>query len=282
MSTFFLGLDFSGKKFAESASEWQQVNSYKQRRVLRSGEYVDLVGYEIHTAMPKNKGRTLLWFSDLHFWGNLETDEKVAAESSVFINELQPDYLVCGGDVIMYSSALPKVRTFLQSLPAKSGKMAIPGNWEHAKKWLRMKDWRNFYDQAGFSLLVNAGCSFDEFFFYGTDDLRKGKASGPEEIPPGREAVFLTHSPDAFVHISTSKILEQTTLVMCGHTHGGQIRLPLWGALLTSSRYWRKFDYGHFVNSQSGSNMIVSSGLGCSTISLRIACRRELVLVNFV
>ncbi|MDD5599662.1 MAG: metallophosphoesterase, partial [Victivallaceae bacterium] len=73
-----------------------------------------------------------------------------------------------------------------------------------------------------------------------------------------------------------------SNLVLCGHTHGGQVRIPFLGALLTSSRYWRKFDYGLFENSRSGSHMIVSAGLGCSTVPVRLACRRELVLVSMI
>ena len=282
MSTVFLGLDFNRDKFPRRALEWRRVSSYQQRPVLRSGKCVDIVEYKIPAVIPANKGKKILWFSDLHFWGNLEIDEEVADESSVFINDLQPDYLVYGGDLVIYSSVLPKVRNFFRSLPEKSRKMAVLGNWEYARRWLRHKDWRKFYAASGFKLLVNESCEFDEFFFYGVDDLRKGRPAGPAEIPDNKEVVFLAHSPDAFIHISNRRTLGKTNLVLCGHTHGGQIRVPFLGALLTSSRYWRRFDYGRFANPRNESNMIVSGGLGCSTIPLRVACRRELMLINLV
>jgi uncharacterized protein len=282
VSTIILGMEFSKNKFTHRALEWKRVSSYQQRQILRLGECIDVVEYEIPAVMPVNKGKKIVWFSDLHFRDDQETDKKIMQESLASINELQPDYIIYGGDVVTYSSSLPIVRTFLKSLPEKSPKMAVLGNWEYAKCWLKHDDWREFFDSAGFKLLINEACEFDDLFFYGTDDLRKGEATGPAEIPENKDVIFLAHSPDAIIHISNRKMLEKTNLVLCGHTHGGQIRLPFLGALLTSSRYWRKFDYGRFVNSQSGSSMIVSSGVGCSTIPLRVSCRPELVLINLV
>ena len=281
MSTVFLGVDFANEKFTHRTRGWQCVSSYNDRKIAHLGESVDVVKYDIPAKIPVNKGKKILWFSDLHFSGNWEIEESVLAESLDFVRQIQPEYVVYGGDVVSYSSTLPVVRDFLKSLPEKSQKMAVLGNWEYSKRWLKQKDWRGFFDSCGFQLLVNENYENNDFFFYGTDDLRKGKATRPDEIPDDKEVVFLAHSPDAFIHVSNNKILKQTSLVMSGHTHGGQIRLPFFGALLTSSRYWRKFDYGHFVNSKK-THMVVSSGLGCSTLPIRVSCRRELALVTFV
>jgi uncharacterized protein len=281
VSTVFLGIDFAREKFTHRTRGWRRVSSYNDRQILRSGESLDVVRYEVPARFPENKGKKIVWFSDLHFGGKWEIEDKVLEESLEFIKDIDPEYIIYGGDVVSYSSTLPVVRTFLKSLPAKAKKMAILGNWEYSKKWLNEKDWEKFFESSGFELLVNKDFESDDFFFYGTDDLRKGKPVKPQDIPGDKEVVFLSHSPDAFIHISSNKLLERTSLVLSGHTHGGQIRLPFIGALLTSSRYWRRFAYGHFVNSKKA-NMIVSAGLGCSTIPLRISCRRELVLVDFI
>ncbi|MBU8901549.1 MAG: metallophosphoesterase [Victivallales bacterium] len=281
MSTVFLGMDFAKEKFTHRAAQWRRVSSYGQRHVLRSGELVDLVKYEIPARLPANKGKKILWFSDLHFDKKLKIEEKILTESLEFIKSIKPDYVVFGGDTTRYSSYLPIVRDFLKSFPEDSKKLAVLGNWEYSKRWLKCKGWRNFFESSGFKLLVNEPYESNDFFFYGIDDLRKGTALGPKEVADDKEVIFLAHSPDAFIHISNQEILKKSSLVLSGHTHGGQIRLPFFGALLTSSRYWRHFDYGHFANSYKG-NMIVSSGLGCSSIQLRIACRRELVLIDFV
>ena len=277
-----LGMDFSKNKFTHRTLEWEHVSLYQHRQILRSGECVDVVEHEVPAVISANKGKKIVWLSDLHFRDDFKVEKDVMRESLKFINELQPDYIVYGGDMITYSSSLPIVQEFLKSLPEKSKKIAVLGNWEYAKRWLKHEDWRKFFDSAGFKLLVNEACEFDDFFFYGTDDLRKGEPLRPTNIPNNKEVILLAHSPDAIIHISTRKMLKQTSFILCGHTHGGQIRLPFLGALLTSSRYGHKFDYGRFKNCKSGSNMIISSGLGCSTIPIRISCRRELALVNLV
>ncbi len=281
MSTVFLGVDFAREKFTHRAKGWRRVSSYNDRKLVRLGEAVDVVKYEVPAKLSVNKGKKILWFSDLHFSGSWEVEEKSLEESSEFIKQIQPDYIVYGGDVVSYSSTLPVVRDFLKTLPEKAQKLAVLGNWEYSKRWLKSKDWRAFFKDSGFELLVNDGIELDEFFFYGTDDLRKGRAARPHDIPDDKEVIFLAHSPDAFIHISTNKILKQSSLALSGHTHGGQIRLPFLGALLTSSRYWRRFDYGHFINTKK-THMIVSAGMGCSTLPFRLSCRRELVLVTFV
>jgi hypothetical protein len=275
-------MDFGREKFKDRAAEWQRKSSYAQRNILRRGEYVDVVEYKIPAAADSVRGKKLLWFSDLHFRKFLETDALVIAESSEFINDLLPEYIVYGGDIVTYSSGLPPVRTFLQSLPEKSVKLAILGNWEYGKRWLKSQDWKKFFESSGFELLVNKARDFDGIYFYGTDELRKGHPAPPANIPENKEVVILAHSPDAFIHISDPETLSRTNLVICGHTHGGQVRFPFFGALLTSSRYWRKFDYGLFEHSGKESSMIVSAGMGCSSIPVRIACRRELVLISFI
>ena len=282
MGTVFLGIDFAKEKFTHRVKGWRCVSSYNDRKIVRLGEALDVVKYEVPAKFSANRGKKMLWFSDLHFGGNGKIEGKVLTESLEFIRQIQPEYVIYGGDVVKYSSTLPLVRDFLKSLPEKSEKMAVLGNWEYSKSWLKLKDWKEFFKNSGFKLLVNEGCETDGFFFYGTDDLRKGHIVRPqEEIPDDKDIVFLTHSPDAFIHISNNKILKQASLVLTGHTHGGQIRLPFLGALLTSSRYWRKFDYGHFINSKKA-HMVVSAGLGCSTLPVRVSCRRELALVTFI
>lgn len=281
MSTVFLGIDFAREKFTHRAKAWRRVSSYNDRNIVRLGETVDVIKYEVPAKLSANKDKKILWFSDLHFSGNWEIEEKALSESLEFIRQTNPDYIIYGGDVVSYSSALPAARSFLKALPEEPQKLAVLGNWEYSKRWLKSKDWKAFFKDSGFELLINEGVELDEFFFYGTDDLRKGHTSRPYEIPDDKEVVFLAHSPDAFIHISTNRILRRTSLALSGHTHGGQIRLPFLGALLTSSRYGRRFDYGHFENNK-GAHMVVSAGLGCSTLPFRLSCRRELVLVNFV
>ena len=83
--------------------------------------------------------------------------------------------------------------------------------------------------------------------------------------------VLLAHEPDIAV-----KVPERVSLMLSGHTHGGQVRLFGWSPV-TPSRYGNRFAYGH-VREQC--DVIVSGGLGCSIMPVRIGVPPELVLVT--
>ena len=67
-------------------------------------------------------------------------------------------------------------------------------------------------------------------------------------------------------------------MTLAGHTHGGQIRLPVIWPALVSSRYGARFAYGHVV--EDGRHMIVSGGLGTSVIPARLGMPPEIVQVT--
>jgi len=68
-------------------------------------------------------------------------------------------------------------------------------------------------------------------------------------------------------------------LYLCGHTHGGQIRLPLYGAMITSSRLGKQFEMGHYqIN---GTHLYVNRGVGLEGLGaprIRFLCPPEVVL----
>jgi len=87
--------------------------------------------------------------------------------------------------------------------------------------------------------------------------------------------VLLSHRPELFDIYAENNI----DLVLSGHTHGGQIRLPFIGAVLAPDQgFFPKYDAGHFYSGNT--NMIVSKGLGNSLFPIRINCRPELVIVT--
>ena len=71
-----------------------------------------------------------------------------------------------------------------------------------------------------------------------------------------RFTLLLYHSPDLMPEASELGI----DLYLCGHTHGGQVRLPLFGALITSSDFWKRYEMGRYE--RDGTTMYVSRGLG--------------------
>ena len=100
----------------------------------------------------------------------------------------------------------------------------------------------------------------------GADDLRGTLAKVPEHDP----VILLAHEP--FVFYRTP---ERVALTLCGHTHGGQVRLPIIGAPFTPSR---RYCYGHIV--ENGRHLIVSGGLGESGLPIRLGVPPELLAID--
>lgn len=74
--------------------------------------------------------------------------------------------------------------------------------------------------------------------------------------PPEMFTLLLYHSPD----LMPEAVDLEVDLYLCGHTHGGQIRLPFFGAIFTSSEFWKRYEMGRYE--QGGTTMYVSRGVG--------------------
>ena len=101
----------------------------------------------------------------------------------------------------------------------------------------------------------------------GTDDLAGTLAQVTDDAP----VILLAHEPDVMVRVP-----ERVSLVMSGHTHGGQVRLFGWSPVVPS-RFGNRYAYGH-VREQC--DLIVCGGLGCAIIPVRIGMPPEIALVE--
>ncbi|MBV8835330.1 MAG: metallophosphoesterase [Alphaproteobacteria bacterium] len=102
---------------------------------------------------------------------------------------------------------------------------------------------------------------------WGIDDLTATLA----KVKAGEPVILLAHEPDIL-----PRVPEHVSLVLSGHTHGGQVRLAGWSPVVPSI-YGNRFAYGH-VREQC--DLIVSGGLGCSIAPVRLGVPPEIVLVK--
>jgi predicted MPP superfamily phosphohydrolase len=102
----------------------------------------------------------------------------------------------------------------------------------------------------------------------GVDDLPGTLAKVTDDAP----VVLLAHEPDIF-----ARVPERVSLTLAGHTHGGQVRL-LGYSPRVPSRFGNRFAYGHIV--EDNRHLIVSGGLGCSILPVRIGVPPEIVMVE--
>src|SRR5262249_47390197 len=89
----------------------------------------------------------------------------------------------------------------------------------------------------------------------------------------GTPAILLVHEPDIFPHVSS-----RWGLTLAGHTHGGQIALPLVGRFPVASQYGQRYAYGHIV--EGGRHLVISAGLGVSGFPVRFGVPPEVVLLE--
>jgi uncharacterized protein len=84
--------------------------------------------------------------------------------------------------------------------------------------------------------------------------------------------IHLAHEPDMFIEMP-----ERVSLTVSGHTHGGQVRLFGYSPVVPSS-YGNRFAYGHVI--EEGRHLVVSGGLGCSTLPIRLGSPPEIVVLE--
>jgi predicted MPP superfamily phosphohydrolase len=133
-------------------------------------------------------------------------------------------------------------------------------------------------DQAGRVLLdeplvLSPGARGPRGFRVGTRGTRLAMAlARSPEVPPGTPVVALSHMPDVVREASQRGI----EAVLAGHTHGGQIRLPLLGALTTRTSLGPYYDRGRFEfaapNPRGLTTLYINSGVGTSVLPVRFGC----------
>lgn len=105
--------------------------------------------------------------------------------------------------------------------------------------------------------------------FRGVDDL----PGTLKQVDTDDPVVLLVHEPDIFTEVP-----DRVSLTLAGHTHGGQIRLPFVEPFWAPSQYGARFAYGHIV--ETGRHMVVSGGLGCSKVPMRLGVPPEIVRID--
>lgn len=103
----------------------------------------------------------------------------------------------------------------------------------------------------------------------GRDDLDGALARVTDDAP----VIVLAHEPYIF-----PRVPRRVTLTLCGHTHGGQVMLPVIGNPLLLRRIKAEYAYGHVI--EDGRHMIVSAGLGTSIVPARFMRPPEIVQIN--
>lgn len=194
-------------------------------------------------------------------------------------NSLRPDLTVLIGDYVsdkFLGSAVTSAAAVapLAGLRARYGIFAVPGNHDH---WRGIEGVVAGFGRAGIPLLANASRDVGPVIVAGLDDEFTGHSDIAAALgginADTDPVILLTHSPDVFPDVPA-----QVAITLAGHTHGGQIKLPVIGTLTTASRFGRRYARGMVV--EGGRTLIVSSGLGTSVLPMRFGVPPEIVVVT--
>jgi hypothetical protein len=174
----------------------------------------------------------------------------------------------------------------LARLTAPLGVWTILGNHDW---WHDLAGVRRALADARIPVLENnavlLGPEGQKFWLAGLGDqlaipLGHGKFRGADDLPltlsrlrTDDPVVMLVHEPDIF-----PRIPERVSLTLAGHTHGGQIRLPLIWPAFVPSKFGARFAYGHIV--ERNRHLIVSGGLGTSIVPARLGVPPEIVHIT--
>ncbi len=209
--------------------------------------------------------------SDLHIGGEQELWPAVVDA----VNESDPDLVLFLGDALNRRKALPVLQRTLAAMKARYGKYAVRGNWD---VWY----WHDLdlLKGTGFAWLSRETVSLDidgiKLHLVGLPYRDQDWGDEPERrlasLPRPGWRLFLYHTPDLALDAPSAD------LYLAGHTHGGQVALPGFGALVTLSKFGKRFERGR---SQVGDTVVyVNPGIGVEpVIPLRIGVRPEVTLV---
>ena len=215
----------------------------------------------------------LVQISDLHLKGFSSFEKSVAKK----VNELQPDILVMTGDYIESNDKFGELLEFLALLPQGCPKLAVLGNWDH---WsgVKVKEFEKAFAGFGIELLDNSkktlGYKFNHICIVGVDDPTNGwekldKAAG--HLAERQFNLFLAHSPNIITSIEKLPI----DLMLCGHTHGGQVKIPGFKPFWMPSKC-EGYVAGFYT--RGGKTMYVNRGIGNSVLPIRLGCRPEITV----
>ena len=241
-------------------------------------------GYEL--AVPgwpaACDGLRVAVLADLHVgspWNGLGNLERVVA----LTRKAAPDLVLLVGDYVIRGipggrfTPPEEIAEVLRQLSAPLGVWAVLGNHDW---WYDAPRVRSALESVGIPVLEDTatrvgsdGCSF---WLVGIGDFWEGRhdvRGALRQVSDPAPVVAFTHNPDVFPDVPA-----RVSLTIAGHTHGGQVYIPLVGRPVVPSRYGERYAIGHVV--EDGRHLFVGTGIGTSIIPVRFLVPPEVSVLT--
>ncbi len=198
-------------------------------------------------------------------------------------NSLKPDLVVIPGDLVIQGVfggsfvAPEEAAVVLAGLKAPMGVWASMGNhdyWLDARRIVAALEKEKIRVLQDDAVQIHRGSS--HFWLVGISDFWEGPHDvkrAMSQVVDDAPVLMFTHNPDIFPTLTN-----RFSLLIAGHTHGGQVHLPLLGRPIVPSKFGERFAHGN-VN-EDGRHMFVSTGLGTSIFPVRFRVPPEVTLLE--
>lgn len=247
---------------------------------------LERVALPVPELPPALDGLRLLHLSDLHLRA---TDSDVADEVRAFA-PLRPDLTVVTGDLIEDDAGIPLAASLVRDLAGRDGTFVVLGNHDYVRYGFggqKMTTFRNDVPRlcatlarAGATVLRNAWVTAKPrgmaLHVVGVDDPHLGYDAldaATAGLPTDGPRLLLSHSPD----ILPQAVAHGLRVVVAGHTHGGQVVLPILGAVKTATRLRLPRPAGLLC--WRGATVYVSRGVH-GALPIRLNCPPEVALLT--
>ncbi|HZI18415.1 MAG TPA: metallophosphoesterase [Pyrinomonadaceae bacterium] len=220
--------------------------------------------------------------ADVHAGAPHVKEEKLARLVEA-VNAERPDLILLLGDYVIQGVRGGKfmepeqVAAGLRGLSAPLGVFAVLGNHDWWFDGVRVA---RALEGAGVRVLENEAARIEHggagLWLVGIADLWTRKpdlAAALSRVSDESPIILFTHNPDLFPQVPP-----RVALTVAGHTHGGQVNLPLVGRPVVPSKYGQRYADGHIV--EGGRHLFVTSGVGTSIIPVRLRVPPEIAVLT--
>lgn len=239
-------------------------------RVLR-------VGLKVPRLPAPFEGMTVAFLADIHHGPVVPLS--YVRHVVAMANAINPDLVLLGGDYVhQHPRYIAPGIAELGKLQAKEGRFAVLGNHDH---WEDGPATKTALAASGITELTNTGiwlnrdgaqlriCGVGDLWTDNQDlDAALGTATDDDAV------ILLSHNPDYVETLTDPRV----GLVLSGHTHGGQVVLPGYGAPIVPSKYPKKYVRGLVQGPVCP--VFITRGVGTISPPVRLFCRPEVVLIT--
>ena len=223
-------------------------------------------------------GVKIVFASDFHIkpYGQKRLEKVVET-----INAQNPDVVVSVGDFVCghteHSTMHPeKIVEGLSKVKSKHGFYTTFGNHDG---WYDRWYIKELLEKQNIKVLNNKNVKLQingkEIYIAGVEDMMTAFPDVEDALKGAKlPTILLTHTPDVFPDVP-----KNVNLTLAGHTHGGQVRIPIIGPIFTASNYGNKYAIG--LVEENGKKLITTRGIGVSILPFRFNCPPEIVVIEF-